>query len=144
MMEPTRALLLVFMVTAYATIPSPMPLLLDVTEIQSTLLVAVHTQPVPLAATANVPPLAIPVSTTCDGESEKLQACIKLKTVPRESLPAAEVVPRKLVAEAWIKPASGTAPSLPPVKLYNFVNPPLCPILNIVPALLSPPEAVVP
>ena len=94
--QPTRELLLLLIVTEYATIPSPMPLLLEVTEIQSALLVAVQTQPVPLVLTVNVPPLAIPVSVTCDGESENVHGWIRLKTVPNKSTPASGGCPEKI------------------------------------------------
>ena len=101
-------------------------------------------QPLPLAVTVNVPALAMPSYVACDGKSENVHGCIRLKTVPKESLPAAEVVPRKLVAEAWITPASGVPPSLPPLKLYSVVNTPFFVILNTVPKLLDPPVEVVP
>src|SRR5256885_14144163 len=67
-----------------------------------------------------------------------------LNNVPLPELPPHCAVPYRVLTDK-INPAVGSAPSLPPVKLYRFVKPvPSVFTLNTVPLPELPPPAAVP
>src|SRR5258708_6228326 len=68
----------------------------------------------------------------------------RLNTVPLPELPPHCAVPYRVLTDK-INPADGSAPSLPPVKLYRFVKPvPSVLTANTVPLPELPPPAAVP